>query len=187
MQTVAAGYEQEKLLREECFCGEVGLLDRKVDDRSVEEAGQHVRDEGGSAAFAEDGVHHRMKACHFLHDAGREPFGCRSDHADTSLPGNLRVEGSNVRCDVVEFVEDASGPFEHTFALVGETSRRPVDQGDTEFALEFSDMPRYVRLDGEEGAGSGRETAVIGDRHEGGELPEIHLKNDTGYRQVQLV
>ena len=54
--------------------------------------------------------------------------------------------------------------------------RWPVDQGDAELALEPGDVAADVGLHGVQGTSGCGERAMIGDRHERGELAEIHLE-----------
>ena len=61
-----------------------------------------------------------------------------------------------------------------TCALLGEAAALAVDEGDAELALEPGDVAGDVGLHRVQGPGGGRERAVVGDRHEGGELAEIH-------------
>ena len=53
-------------------------------------------------------------------------------------------------------------------------ARGAVDEGHAELALEPGDVGRHVGLHGVQGAGGGREGAVVGDGHEGAQLAEVH-------------
>ena len=51
-----------------------------------------------------------------------------------------------------------------------------VDELRAELALEAGDVARDVGLHGEQGAGGGRERAVVGDGDEGGELADVQRR-----------
>ena len=97
-------------------------------------------------------------------------------HAEARLAGDLVAARRHVGGDVVELVQDPPGPLDDERALVGEPAALAVDERDAELALEAGDVAGDVRLHGVQGAGGGGERAVVGDRDEGGELAEIHLR-----------
>ena len=69
---------------------------------------------------------------------------------------------------------DPPGPHDHQLAGLGELPGGAVDQRRAQLALEVGDVRRHVGLDRVQGAGGGREAAVVGHGGEGGELAEVH-------------
>ena len=60
-------------------------------------------------------------------------------------------------------------------AVVGQPALGAVDERRAELPLEAGDVAGDVGLHREQGPGRGRERAVVGDRHERGELADVHL------------
>ena len=168
-------HEQQQVLGEQRFDLELGIVDREVDDRRVELAGQHARHDRGGAAFADDRVHARVAGGHGAEQLRHQPAGGGADHADAGVAGDLVVERGDVGGDVVDLVQDPAGAFDDPLALVGQPAVGAVDQRDAELALELGDVAGHVGLDGEQGPGRRRERPVIGDGDDGGELTNVHV------------
>ena len=113
---------------------------------------------------------------------GMQPASRRADDTEAGLAGDLVAARRHVGGDVVQLVQDPPGPLDDRSALVGEPAPLAVDEGDTELLLEPGDVAADVGLHGVQRACSRRERPVVGDRHEGGELAEIHLETDTTYQ-----
>ena len=106
----------------------------------------------------------------------QQPAGGGADDPEPRVAGDLVAARRHLGGEILELVQDPAGPIDDDDALVGEAAPLPVDQGDAELALEAGDVAADVGLHGVQGAGGRRERAVIGDRHERGELAEIHLE-----------
>ena len=152
-------------------------------DRPIELARDHVGHERRRGAFLDDHPDVRVLFAQLSEEPRDQPACRRSDHADPRLAGHLGVPARHVCGDVVELVEDASGSFDHPRALLGQAAHRPVDERHAEFLLQAGDVARHVRLHRVERPRRCGERAVVGDRHQGGELPDVHL---CGRYQVSL-
>jgi hypothetical protein len=107
---------------------------------------------------------------------GEQP-ACRcADRAQAGLARDGVAARGHVGSDVLELVDHPPGPLHHGQPIVGEPAPVTVDQCDAEFFLESGDVAAHIRLDRVEGPRSCGERTVIGDRNEGGELPEVHLE-----------
>ena len=73
-------------------------------------------------------------------------------------------------------MQHPTGSVDDDHAFVGEPAALTIDQRDAQFALQTGDVAADVRLHGVQGARRRGERAVVGDRHERGELAEIHLE-----------
>ena len=60
--------------------------------------------------------------------------------------------------------------------LVGQSATLAIDQDHAQLLLESGDVAADVGLHGVQRSGGRGERAVVGDRHERGELAEIHLE-----------
>ena len=67
--------------------------------------------------------------------------------------------------------------FDDPQPVVGQTAVGAVDELGAELLLQPGDVAGHVRLHREQGSGGGRERAVVGDRHEGGELADVHRRH----------
>ena len=74
----------------------------------------------------------------------------------------------------VEFGLDAPGAVGDGFAFLGEPAGAAVHEHGSELAFESGDVGRHVRLHGVQRRRGRRETAFVGDRHQGRKLPQIH-------------
>ena len=106
----------------------------------------------------------------------QQPAGGGADDAEPRVAGDLVAARRHLGGEVVQLVEDPAGPLDDERALVGEAAALAVDQGDAELALEAGDVAADVGLHRVERTSGGGERPVIGDRHERGELAEIHLR-----------
>jgi hypothetical protein len=120
--------EQQEVLGEERLDDELGVVDREVDDRRVELAGEHAGHDRGGAALADDRVDARVFGGDGGEELRHEPAGGRADHPDAGVAGDVVVERGDVGGDVVDLVEHAPSPLDHPLALVGEDTVRPVDE-----------------------------------------------------------
>ena len=168
--------EQEQVLGEQRFDDELGIVDRQMDDRRVELPRQQVRHECRGRAVLDDDPHVRVLLAEQAEELRHQPPRGGADHAEPGLAGHRRVAAGRVGGDVVDLAQHSTRPFHHPGAVLGEAAVGPVDERDPEFLLEPGDVARHVRLHGEQGPGRTGERTVIGDRHEGGELPHVHLQ-----------
>jgi hypothetical protein len=183
-ERVLAVHEEEEVFGEERFDDELGIVDREVDDRRVELAREDSGDDRGRAALADDGMHSGVLGGDGGQELRHEPSGGGADHTDAGIAGHVVVERRDVGGDVVDLVQDASGPLDDAVTLVGEHPVGAVDERDAELALELGDVARDVGLHRVERPGRGRERAVVGDGHDGGELSDVHAGNVTAtYRE----
>ena len=83
--------------------------------------------------------------------------------------------GRHVGGDVLHLAQDPPGPVDDAGAVLGEPALGAVDERRAELALQAGDVAGHVGLHREQGPGGGRERAVVGDRHQGGELADVHL------------
>jgi hypothetical protein len=121
-------------------------------------------------------VHAGMCSFDLGEELGEQPPCGGTDGSEPGLAGHLVTSGRHVGGDVLEFVEHPSCSFDHHHALIGETASLAIDQDDPELLFETGDVTADVGLHRVQRSSSCRERSVVGDRHEGGELPEIHLE-----------
>ena len=98
--------------------------------------------DGGRAALADDRVHARVAGRHRAQQLRHQPAGRGADDADPGVARHVVVERGDVGGDVVDLVQHAPGPLDHTLALVGEAAVGAVDQGDAELAFELGHVAR---------------------------------------------
>ena len=169
--------EQDEVFGEQRLDDQFRVVDGEVDDRGVELPREHSGDDRGGAALADDGVDPGVAFGDGAQELRHQPSGGGADDPDPGVARDVGVERGDVGGDVVDFVEDTSGPFDDPFAFVGQTAVGTVDEGDAELAFELRDVPGDVGLHGVEGSGGGGEGAVVGDGDDGGELSNIHVMN----------
>ena len=87
---------------------------------------------------------------------------------------HLAADRGDVGHEGVELGLHPAGPADDGLALVGERAGAAVDEDDAQLPLEAGHVGRDVRLHRVQGPGGGREPAVLGDRHEGRQLPQVH-------------
>ena len=107
-------------------------------------------------------------------EVGEQPPRGRAEDADAHVAGDLAVDRGDVGGDLVHLAQDPAGPLDDPLPVVGEAALGAVDEQGAELALEAGDVGRHVGLHGEQGPGGGRERPVVGDRHEGGQLADVH-------------
>ena len=90
-------------------------------------------------------------------------------------PVTLPSTGRDVGGDVLHLAEDPPGPIDDPDAVLGQRALGAVDEGRAELTLEAGDVAGDVGLHREQRPRRRRERPVVGDRHEGGELADLHL------------
>ncbi len=168
--------QQEQILGEQRVDLQLGLVDRQVQDCGIDLRRLEARQEAAGVALVDGHVHPRMTAGDLSEQLGEQPAGGGSDHAESRIAGHLVAARRHFGSEIVELVQHPAGTIDDDHAVVGQPAALAIDQGDTQLALETGDVPTDVGLHRVQGTSSGRERAVIGDRHERGQLAEIHLE-----------
>ena len=106
----------------------------------------------------------------------QQPASGGPDDPETRIAGDLVAARRHLRGEIFQLVKYPPSPVHDDHSLVGQASTLPIDQGDAELAFEAGDVAADVGLHGVEGTSGRGERAMIGDRHECGQLAKIHLK-----------
>ncbi len=115
-----------------------------------------------------------MACRHLGEEAGEQPPSGRAEHPEAYVADDVAVALGDLGGDLVELAQHPPGALDHSGAVVGEAAVGPVDQLRAQLLLQPSDVAGHVRLHREQGSSSCRERPVVGDRHEGGELADVH-------------
>ena len=166
--------EEEQVLGEERLHDQFRFVDREVDDRCVEFARHHVGDERRRRTFSDDGPDARVIGGELTEQRRGQPPSGGADDADPGLAGHVVVSAAHVGGDVLDLVEHPAGAFDDAGALLGQLALGPIDERHPELLLEARHVSRDVRLHGVQRSRRGREGAVVGDRDDRCELPNIH-------------
>lgn len=172
---MAVGGEEQQVLGEQGLDDQLGVVDGKVHDGGVELPGEHVGNQRRRGSLLHDCSHVRIALAEVAEEHRHEPARGGADDTDAGLAGHFGVAARDVGSDVIEFVQDASCALDDPGPVLGQSTLGPIDECDAEFLLQPGDVARHVRLHGVQRSGRSRERAVIGDRHERGELAHIHL------------
>ena len=186
-ERMALADEEQEVLGEQRFDGELRLVHRQVHDRRVVLAEQQRRDQRRRAALGDDDAHLGMAGRHLGEQAGEEPARRRPEHAEADVADDVAVTLGHLGGDVVELAQDPPRPLDDPGAVVGEPAVGAVDELGAELLLQAGDVAGDVRLHREQGAGGGRERAVVGDRDQGGELANVHRRHDSLPSPKQMV
>ena len=108
-------------------------------------------------------------------EAGEQPACRRAEDAEAHVTGDVTVDGGHVGGDVVHLAQDPPGPIDDPDAVLGEPALGAVDEGRAELPLEAGDVAGDVGLHREQRPRRRRERPVVGDRHERGQLADVHL------------
>ena len=171
---MVGGREEHEILGEEGHDQDVRVVHRPVEDGEVETTVHELGEHGDRGALGDDDPDPRVALADLGEQLGHEPTGRGADDADAYVARYLLAERGEVGDDGFELGGDAARPGGDQGALGGETTGRPIDEGDAQLALELGDVGRDVRLHGVQGLGGAGERPVVGDRHEGGELAKVH-------------
>ena len=166
--------EEQEILGEQRFDGELGRVDGQVHDGGVVLRREHRRDEHRGAALGDDDAELRVAHRHLGEEAGEQPARRRAEHAETDVADDVAVALGHLGGDVVDLAQDAPRPLDDAGSVVGQSAVGAVDEHRVELLLEAGHVARHVGLHREQRPGGGRERAVVGDRHEGGELAHVH-------------
>ena len=137
--------------------------------------GQQTRDQRRRAALGDDGPHAGMVGLEGRQEAREQPARRRAEDADAHVAGDVAVDRGDVGGDVVHLAQDAPGPVDDPHPVLGQAALGAVDERRAELPLEAGDVAGDVGLHREQRPRRRRERAVVSDRHEGGELPDVHL------------
>ena len=140
------GGQQQEILGEQRLDHEFGVVDREVHDRRVQLPGEHVGHERRGRTLLHDHAYVGVALAEPVQEAGDQPAGGGADHADAGLARHVGVAARHVGGDVVDLVEDASGPLDDPCAVLGQSALGAVDERDAELLLEPGDVARDVRL-----------------------------------------
>jgi hypothetical protein len=69
-----------------------------------------------------------------------QPAGSRTDHAEARLARDVSVATCNVGRNVIDFVENAPRTFDYARPLIGEFALLPINQRDSQFFFESSNV-----------------------------------------------
>jgi hypothetical protein len=105
-----------------------------------------------------------------------EPSSGGSDDAEASFARNDVVEGSDVCGDLAQFTHNPATVFENDGPLIGELTRRPVDEDCANFSFQARNVGRHVRLNGVQRPSGGGERSVVSYSDQSLDLTNIHLK-----------
>ena len=193
---MAVADEQQQVLGEQRFDGELRFVHRQVHDRRVVLAEQQRRDQRRRAALGDDDADLRMSHRHLGEQAGEQPARRRPEHAEAHVADDVAVTLGHLGGDVVELAQDPPSTLDDPRAVVGEATVGAVDELGAQLLLQAGDVAGHVGLHREQGSGGGRERAVVGDRDQGGELAHVHRgtialassisQNDGRHRYVRL-
>ena len=173
-ERVAVAGEQQEVLGEQRLDGQLRLVDGEVDDRRVVLSGQQRRNQHRRAALGDDHADLGMARRHLGEQAGEQPPSGRAEHPEAHVADDVTVALGHLGGDLVELAQHPPGALDHPSAVVGEPAVGPVDELRAELLLQAGDVAGDVRLHGEERSSGRRERPVVGDRHEGGELADVH-------------
>lgn len=114
-----------------------------------------------------------------VREDGLEDLRGPADAKDAGASGTERVRTLAERIDHDEGV--ATAP-EQLLALGGEAhlAAGPVEEPQTELALEITDLPRQRRLRDVQACRGAREALGLGDAHEVAEVPQVHMPGGYG-------
>jgi hypothetical protein len=166
--------EEDALLVEQRLGLGVRALGREVDDGQVEVAAVDPGDERGRGGVDQHDADVGQVGLDRLEQQRAQPAGGRPDHPHPHGAGDLGAQRGDVGRQRLQLGPDAGGPGEDGLALLGRLAGGPVDQRGAQLLLQPGDVGGDVRLHRVEGAGGGREAAVLGDGEEGVELAEVH-------------
>ena len=168
--------EQHEILCEQRVHGHVGVVDRQMHDRRVEVARHDPGHERRGVALVHGDVDAGVHALHVRQELGEQPASRGADRAEPGFTGHVVAARGDVGGDVLQLVQHPAGALDHHHAFVGEAAPLAVDQDDAQLLFESRDVAADVGLHRVQRPSGGRERSVVGDRHEGCELPEIHLE-----------
>ena len=175
-QTEPAVSEQQQVLGEQGVDLQLGLVDRQVQDRRIDLRGLQAGEQAAGVALVDRDVHARVGSADLAEQLRQQPAGGRADDAEAGVAGDLVAPRRHFGGEVLQLVQDPPGTIDDDDALVGQAATLAIDQRDAQLTLEAGDVAADVGLHGVERTSGGGERAVVGDRHERGQLAEIHLR-----------
>jgi hypothetical protein len=175
-QVMASVHQQQQVFGEQRLDGDLGVVDRQVDDRSVDLLGDEARNQVGGVALVGSDMHARVLPAELQEELGEQPAGGGAQHTQARVASHFVAPGGHLCGDVVEFVQHPAGLLDHDDAVVGEAATLTVDEDHAELFLQPTDVPADVGLHGVQRSSRRRERTVVGDRDQGGELAEVHLE-----------
>ena len=91
-----------------------------------------------------------------------------------TVPDHLLAQGGHVGDHRFELVHDPPRPLDHHLALLGQPTRRPVDQLHVELTLEPGHVGRDVGLHRADGGRRGGEASGVRDAHQRLQVFQFH-------------
>ena len=109
-----------------------------------------------------------------VEELGDQPAPGRADHAQPDRPDHLLAQRGHVGHHRLELVHHPARPLDDHLALLGQATRRPVDQLHVQLALQPGHVGRDVRLHRADGGRRGGEAAGVRDAHQRLQMFQFH-------------
>ena len=173
-ERVARREDRDQVLVEELGRHDLVAAQREGDDGQVELAGGELLLELDARALGHVEVDVGMPHPQEVEELGHQPAPGGADHAEADRPDHLGAQGGDVGHHGLQLVGHPARPLDDDLALLGQTSRGPVDQLHVELPLEAGHVRRHVGLDRPDGERGGREAPRVGDPQECLQMFQLH-------------
>ena len=171
---VVDGHHEHDVLLEQRLGHEVAPGDGEGQHGQVEAPRRQLGLEAQGGAVGHHEVETGMAGGQIGEERGHEPARRRAEDADPGVAGHGLAQGPDVGHQGVELSHDPVGAGHHDLAVGREPAGRALDQGGAELPLESGHVGRDVGLDRAQMVGGGGERPVLGHRHQGLQVSDLH-------------